>query len=348
MTPSSLLLLAALHGFPAVETTPAEGDRLRVAAVGDVNFGSAWPEARAAVPPGVDAPFAGFKEVLSGADATIGNLETVLADSGSSSKCRPDSKPGTCFAFRAPTRFAEGLAHAGFDAVSIANNHAGDFGAPGRKATVAALDAAGVRHSGLIGDLATWEQGGVKYAFLGASFGSETYRIQEIGPLQKVVAALAEKADIVIVEFHAGAEGKGAEHVPKGVEKFLGENRGDSRAFARAMVDAGADLVLGAGPHQVRGMERYRGRLIAYSLGNFSGWSTFSLAGPGGITCVLEAEVAKNGVLTALTLHPGFIREPGLPEPDPKGRAIEAVRRLSKEDFGDALLDAQGRWSLAK
>ena len=76
-----------------------------------------------------------------------------------------------------------------------------------------------------------------------------------------------------------GAEG--ADKDPRAVRREIafGENRGDSRAFAHAAIDAGADLVLGSGPHVLRGVELYRGRLIAYSLGNLAGWHNFGTGG---------------------------------------------------------------------
>ena len=73
---------------------------------------------------------------------------------------------------------------------------------------------------------------------------------------------------------HAGAEGADQLHTPYGSQYYLGENRGNARAFAHAVIDAGASIVLGSGPHVIRGIERYRGRLIAYSLGNFVGYHT--------------------------------------------------------------------------
>ena len=84
-----------------------------------------------------------------------------------------------------------------------------------------------------------------------------------------LVRKAAAMAPIVMVNMHVGAEGSGATHVPQGSETFLGEDRGNARALAHAMVDAGADLVVGEGPHVLRGMEFRNGHLIAYSLGNF-------------------------------------------------------------------------------
>ena len=89
---------------------------------------------------------------------------------------------------------------------------------------------------------------------------------------RRLVREADAHADIVVVTMHAGAEGSSRGTTPRTTEHYLGENRGNVRAFAHAVVDAGADLVAGHGPHVLRGMEWYRGRLIAYSLGNFAGY----------------------------------------------------------------------------
>ncbi len=79
-----------------------------------------------------------------------------------------------------------------------------------------------------------------------------------------------------MVIIHAGAEGATEDHVPYGTEYVYGEVRGDSRAFAHAVIDAGASIVLGSGPHVIRGVQRYRGRMIAYSLGDFACWNNLA------------------------------------------------------------------------
>ena len=102
----------------------------------------------------------------------------------------------------------------------------------------------------------------------------------DVAAAKRLVRKAARLADVVVVTMHAGAEGTERQHVRAGTELFLGENRGNPVRFAHAVVDAGADLVVGHGPHVLRGMEWYRGRLIAYSLGNFAGYKVFSLGGP--------------------------------------------------------------------
>ena len=117
------------------------------------------------------------------------------------------------------------------------------------------------------------------------------------------------------------------------------------QAAVSGVTRAGADLALGSGPHLWRAMELYQGRLIAYSMGNFSTWETFGLGGANGITGVLNVTLAPNGVATAIDLTPAVIEKPGKPVPDPEGKVIARVRGLSKDDFGKELLDEHGHWS---
>ena len=331
--------------LPPRDEVPTAGQSLSVAAVGDVQLGMGWPPGHVVLPPD-DARdvFAGVTETLALADVRFGNLETVLADDGESKKC--GKKSTKCYAFRVPTSFAKSLRSAGFDVMSIANNHAGDFGPEGRKSTMAALDAAGIHHSGPLGDIASWDVGGRRVALVGFSFGSDVYRIQDLVVARKLVADLKKRHDLVFISFHGGAEGVGAARVPQGVETFLGENRGDVRAFAHTVVDAGADLVLGSSPHLLRAMELYKGRLIAYSLGNFSTWDTFNLSGPLGITGVLKVSLAPNGVATRVELVPAIIEKPGRPVLDKARQGVTLVRALSVLDFGSPLLDESGVWVL--
>ncbi|MEL6546220.1 MAG: CapA family protein, partial [Myxococcota bacterium] len=121
-------------------------------------------------------------------------------------------------------------------------------------------------------------------------------------------------------------------------------NRGNVYELAHTLVDAGADLVFGHGPHVLRGMEIYKGRFIAYSLGNFSSYKTFNLSRNLGWSTVANVTIAPNGVALEAKLNPVIIVDPGRPVKDKKKRAIKEIRRLSKEDFGDALFDPRGVW----
>ena len=139
---------------------------------------------------------------------------------------------------------------------------------------------------------------------------------------------------MVIVAIHAGAEGADKTHTPRGSEFAFGENRGNARAFAHAAVRAGADLVLGSGPHVIRGIERYRGRLIAYSLGNFLGFHTFSTGGVLSLSGVLTVRVNSSGSPLGGRWKSVRLAGAGIPYPDRSNRSARLVRTLSRQDFG--------------
>jgi poly-gamma-glutamate capsule biosynthesis protein CapA/YwtB (metallophosphatase superfamily) len=307
-----------------------------VAAVGDVMLGSTFPdESNGALLPPDDGRglLDEVAPLLSAADVAFGNLEGPLLDGGASEKCAR-SRPGRCYAFRVPTRYGAHLQEAGFNVLSLANNHAGDFGDAGRESTRAVLARHGIRYAAAPGEVARLEVRGLRVALVAFSTSSGTNDLRDLEGARRIVEAVAGEADLVLVSVHGGAEGRDHEHVPLGAEEFLGEDRGDLRAFARTVVEAGADLVLGHGPHVVRGMEVIRGRLVAYSLGNFATYGGMNLTGPNGLTLVLEVRLAPDGTFLGGRIHPARQERPGGPRLDPSGEVIGRVRLLSQEDFG--------------
>lgn len=328
---------AAYHAFTgplaAIETEPAAGRPLRIVAGGDTMMGSDRARGAAGLPPGDgDALFADVRDLLSGADIAFLNLEGPLADDLPSAKCPAGST--ACFAFRTPTRFAGALARAGVDFGQLANNHALDVGSAGQESTMRALDGVGIAHAGRYGDVGVVERDGLKIALVAAHSGSCCLDINELDEVKAAVALADQTADLVLFAFHGGAEGAAHRHVTGETEIAWGEKRGDVEALGHAAVDAGADLVIGSGPHVLRAMEVYRGRLIAYSLGNFLGYDQFGTAGGyGGVTVLLDVTLARNGVVTAAKLHPMALDPHSVPHPDPKGTALDHVRELSAADF---------------
>ena len=159
------------------------------------------------------------------------------------------------------------------------------------------------------------------------------------------VARLDDEYDIVVVTFHGGAEGADATRLPFAEEEYYGEPRGDVVYFARGVVDAGADLVIGHGPHVVRGMERYKDRLIAYSLGNFATYYGIRVTGDNGLAPLLLAELGSEGEFLGGAIHSFRQRRPGGPVTDPSSEAFLLVKKLSVADFGEAapLFLADGR-----
>jgi poly-gamma-glutamate capsule biosynthesis protein CapA/YwtB (metallophosphatase superfamily) len=269
-------------------------------------------------------------DLLTG-DVVLGNLEGTLA-SGGVSKCGSGSP--NCFAFRTPPSYARHIDEAGFTVMNLANNHANDFGPSALRETVAALSRFGIRSTGRPGTVAVQKVGGQRVAILGFAGYEWADPLLDIPAARKRVQETARKAEIVIVTFHGGAEGSDRTHVPRGSEFFLGENRGDLRRFSKAVVDAGADLVIGHGPHVLRGMEVYKGRLVAYSLGNFGGYEVFGLNPTTSTSMVLQVTLEPDGRLRRARIRPTQLVGNGTPAPG--GDAIAVVRDLSREDFGAA------------
>ncbi len=148
----------------------------------------------------------------------------------------------------------------------------------------------------------------------------------------KKVKTAAKQADIVVVTFHGGAEGADKQHVKPGTETFLGENRGNLIKFSHDVVDAGADLVVGHGPHVLRGMEWRKGRLIAYSLGNFAGHDSLNWDGVLGVSALLRVTLRGDGTWVQGKVVP--VRTNGVPKRDSKKAALKSIRSLSQADFG--------------
>ncbi len=318
--------------------------RLTIAAVGDMMLGTDYPENHLPDDDGVGF-LATVTPLLSAADVTFGNLEGVLVDGGEPGKrC---SNPAACFRFRSPPRYVEHYVAAGFDVLSLANNHARDFGEDGRLATMQTLAAAGIHHSGLEGDFASFESKGLRIALVAFAVTKNSNMMLDYELSAKTIAECAESHDIVIVSFHGGAEGRDAMHLPFSEEEYYGEPRGEVVKFSRMMVDAGADLVFGHGPHVVRAMERYKDRLIAYSLGNFATYYGISVDGVKGVAPILVVTIDETGKFLAGQIHSTVQIRPDGPSIDESQKALNLIRGLSIQDFGAPGITFQRDGSIA-
>lgn len=314
---------------------------ITLAFTGDINLGTATL-------PGGIPPDSGRGVLRAAApylvgDLVVGNLEGVFADTGISEKCirrrgnRIEERPN-CYAFRTPTWLAPRLVDAGFTHVNLANNHSGDLGAAGRATTLETVRALGLVPYGLTGSIAldTLTRGDSisTVALIGFATYPFAYNLLDLERSRAVVDSVQRLADVVIVTFHGGDEGKDALHVPEGPEFLGNEPRGELRRWARVVLDAGADAVIGHGPHVLRGIEFHDGKPIVYSLGNFATYRGFSVSGPLGITGVLSLELDGDGTFRAARFVPMHQAPRRGPAPDPAARAIELLQRLSTEDFG--------------
>lgn len=320
---------------PEPVATPKNQEPITIAAVGDIMMASPYPN-DSRMPPNDGADL--FKDVtpiLAAADMAFGNLEGPIVDGGTSGKCSPGSTK--CFAFRMPTRYAKYLKEAGFDVMSVANNHAGDFGYEGRASTQRSLDAQGIKYAGALDPPATTaflEVKGKKVALIGFGHNNGMPSINDLDGARRLVTDARQKAEIVIVSFHGGGEGTDRQHVKFASEIFLGENRGNLPAFTHTVIDAGADLVLGHGPHVMRGMEIYKDRLVVYSMGNFCTYGWFGLAAETALSEIVEVRIASDGKFISGKINAAKQEGRGGPLLDRSGESIRVVRNLSTADFG--------------
>jgi len=323
-------------------------ERVRLIAVGDVMPGTEFPDAgyldpRLSGDAGPDAVLGdSLTRLLRSGDIVFGNMEGVLWDEDvpPSKECRD---PKACYVFRSPERYGELLAEAGFNVMALANNHSGDWGEGGREATMAALAGNGIAFAGLAQTGARTAtlilDSGIRIGVAAFSPNKGTLSINDPAGAAAIVASLAAEHEVVIVSFHGGAEGSSYTRLPKQRETFYGEDRGDVYAFSHAMVDAGADVVIGHGPHVPRAVEVYRGRFIAYSLGNFWTYGRFNLRGPNGMAPVVDLQIAPDGRLAGAKIHSARQEGRGGPRLDPSNAACRTIAELTASDLPAAGLE---------
>jgi hypothetical protein len=295
-----------------------------------------------------DAILTGVASVLAAADIAFANLEGPLLDGPGTPRCTPGGiaernrgRPGatTCWSFRMPVRFGAALRDAGIDVVSLANNHIDDYGNPGRASTLAELARLGIASSGTPDSVATLTVHGRTVDVIAFATYPGLMNMLDLDAARALVAASVARGAITIVSFHGGREGPDAVHLlrpPERHEEFWTEDRGAPPVFAHAMIDAGADLVIGHGPHVLRALELYRGRLIAYSLGTFASYGAINTRGVLGVTMILEVTLGPDGAFAGGRIRAVRQTPPGGPVLDPDGAAISAVRALSQQDIGAA------------
>ncbi|HMR42874.1 MAG TPA: CapA family protein [Saprospiraceae bacterium] len=278
------------------------------------------------------------RDILRDADVTFGNHEGTILNSGGTPKtCR---NPDACYVFRTPESYGVHFSDAGFDLMSVANNHSGDFGPIGRKRTKEVLREQGIALAGLAGtdEMAVIERNGLRFGFCAFAPNSGTCDIRNLAYAKKLVQKVAAESDIVIVSFHGGAEGATNQRVPRKSETYFGENRGNVFDFAHAVVDAGADIVFGHGPHVPRAIDLYDDRLICYSLGNFCTYGRFSLAGPAGFAPIVKVFVNEKGEFSSGEIIPVYQLKTSGPKIDSQKRATKKIIELTRQDFPDTPL----------
>lgn len=309
---------------PAPAPAPKPEPTVTITAVGDTMLGNT-PE----LPPN---PFDYMDpirdELTRKAQIVFMNLEGTLTSAGGG-KCGSGSSD--CYAFRTPPGYGRVYKAAGFTVANSANNHYNDFGPQGQRDTDRALRAAGIVQTGRPGQIAYVKAGGMKLAFVGFAPYAWASNLLNLPAARAQIKRAKANADQVVVYMHAGAEGADKTHVTGASEFAYGENRGNPKAFAHMAIDAGASLVLGSGPHVLRGMEYYRNRLIAYSLGNFAGFHNFGSSAVTSRSAILRVTLNRRGRPTAGRVFPVTLSASGRPARG--GASLSMIRALSKQDL---------------
>jgi len=320
--------------YKTVDSLRKLKDTILLTAVGDIMLGSAFPTKLNLPKDDAIGSFSAVSNFLKG-DIVFGNLEGCFLNSGNSNKCK-GLNPNSCYAFRMPDRYAGIFKKAGFNVLSVANNHVGDFDEKGRKNTAKTLDSLQINYAGQLDKpFAIFEKDGIKYAFCAFAPNENTVSIKNLDSAKMLVSSLKKEVDLVIVSFHGGAEGANHERVTRQTEIFYKENRGNVYAFAHAVIDAGADVVLGHGPHVTRAVEVYKNKFIAYSLGNFCTYGMFSLKGPNGFAPLLQLKVnGKGDFLSATVISVKQDKINGL-QIDTTFAAFKRMKYLTDVDFKD-------------
>jgi poly-gamma-glutamate capsule biosynthesis protein CapA/YwtB (metallophosphatase superfamily) len=339
----SLALATATFANPE-----GSAESLTIVGVGDIMMGLNYPDNKPVLPKqDGDLIFSEVADVLKDADLTTGNLEGVLLDKGGQPKpcCRDfEKKSAHCYCFRMPERYTKHLINAGFDYVSVSNNHSGDFGAEGRTCTQKALDEAKLAYAGFEKscEYKILELNGVRYGFAAFSVSSGTLTVFNTEKAKQTISMLRDSADIVIVSMHVGAEGVKYTHITREMEEFLGDKRGNPYQFARTAIDAGADIVFGHGPHVPRAIDLYKGKFIAYSLGNFATSTSVNIQGVTGYAPIVKVTIdKKTGDFKEGQIY-SFIQKGNngdrKPTKDEKGACIKLIKELTEADIPESPL----------
>lgn len=319
---------------------------LRFCAGGDVTLGTnldtSWTKVvsrrlhrRVAALPSPDSLVAPLGPLFAEADFALLNVEGAIGDGDPPfDKCA--NKTSGCFALRMPPAAAKAIRGVSKRTViaNLANNHARDAGAEGLRETQRALERAGVVVTGIdtLPTLAVTRFGDT-VAFLGFATSGGDNDLRDLDAVKRHVARAAATNRRVIVTMHLGAEGAAAQRTLDSTERYYDAPRGNPVAFADAATTAGANLVIGHGPHVVRAAEWRDSAFVLYSLGNLVTYGPFSHREPMRRGVVACATVDGRGAVRDVRLHPTMQRAPGRVSVDKSRRSLTLMDSLSRLDF---------------
>ena len=313
-------------------------DTITIIGVGDMMMGSNYPNEYGLPPNHGLLLMKEVEPILKNADVTFGNLEGVLLNEGGIPKTCRD--PKVCYVFRSPERYVQNLVNAGFDVMSLANNHSGDFGDLGKRSSIKSLENVGIHQAGqATKPYVIFEKQGVKYGLAAFAPNTGCANINDLKEAKRIISRLDSMVDIVIVSFHGGAEGPQHEHVPRKNEIFYGENRGDVYQFAHQLIDVGADVILGHGPHVTRGVEIYKNKFIAYSLGNFCTYGGINVSGINGLSPIVKVYTSSSGDFYKAHITSTKQTHHGPVSIDVQKQVLKRIQQLSKQDFPESRIE---------
>jgi len=321
----SLKFVLIFSIFFTIDSVLKDTSFLTISAVGDIMMGSDYPTPL--LPP--DSGKSLFKYVKNHlkADIIFGNLEGVFAPKS----FKPAKKfiPGKKYVFRMPPFLVSRLKEAGFNLISLANNHSFDFGYKGYKFTKNLLEKNGIKTGGK-DTFAILQIKGLKIGFIDFSTYDVHNNILREKKAIKLIKKVDSLVDILIISVHGGREG--SPYVLKeGMEYYLGEKRGNLYKFSHLAIDNGADIVLCHGPHVVRGLEVYKNRIIAYSLGNFCTYKRFRVSGIFGKSMILKLWVNKSGEFILGEIIPVYLNlRGGIPVCMDSAKAVNFYKYIEK------------------
>ena len=303
-----------------------------LSAVGDLMMGTNFPSKKYLPPDSGNALWTEASPILKSSDVTFGNLEGVILSEGGEMKECQNSK--NCYLFRTPENLSFQFKKNGFNLLSTANNHANDFGKIGRQNTQRVLDSLEIGHAGSIEKayhLLCLDEITIGFAAFAPNKGTQL--IEEIDEALRLIEILDSISDVIIISFHGGAEGAQHQHVTRKTEFYYGEDRGNVYNFSHSLIDAGADVLIGHGPHVVRGIEVYKERIIAYSLGNFLTFGRFNLNGLNALAPLLYLNIDYEGRFLSGKIHSFYQTYDFGPIADKDNKAALQIKELSEIDF---------------
>jgi len=332
------LFFAALLSSQAIASVAvAASDDITISAVGDVMMGTNFPSEKMLPADNGMGLFNPAKQWIQAADVRFANLEGTLFDG----EPQEDGKrPGpNRYLFRTPTIMGQRLVDAGFNVISLANNHVNDFGKAGVESTKSTLATLGLHYSSKAGEVALLSAKGHKIALIATDFYKGRRSINNALAVYEEIRKLKAAGHIVLVSSHVGGEGSTKISLT-GTEMYLGEDRGDSVKFARTAIDAGADSIILHGPHVPRAIELYKKKLIIYSLGNFLTGMGINVSGISGQAPLIRYQInAKGEFIGGQIVSFIQLRNPQRIEIDKAAGALKTIYAMTQEQLNGGGID---------